>query len=304
MNKNADTVSGAISDAADNVGYALSDEIKNVWDPALILGGQKDVLSVYGDDFLNCFTTVIDVVDQINKAVNDRYTNSAAEGIVKQMENNSSGWKNADDETRAGIHEQNSLLADQYRLATGDNVYYDSQFGTWHHEDGTLLYGNTDDVVGKVVGKMKANSNAWTTSSPEDRKKLSEQNAYYAKYIGKILGKDLHIGNDGVWYMNDGTPLYEYADKVVSSIVQKMKANSSAWTGSSPEKKEKLSEENNNYGEQIAYMTGEKVWRDEDGVWHIGNEELYKKYHTGLNQGIVGQSSLKDNEELAILLAD
>lgn len=239
VNKNAETVSETISDTAGNVGYALSEDIQNVWDVDALINGQTSAFSVYGENFLSQMTTLTGVVSQIQKSIENLYKNSSPEGIISQMKENSSAWWSSNEEERAGIHEQNNLLAEQYRLATGKNVYYDSETGGWYHQDGTRLY---------TLDKSK--------------------------------------------------------EDYIPDIVEKMKRNSLYYKSASKDEKEKLSAENSEYGRRIAKLSGKNVWRSAAGVWYIENEELYKKYHTGLEQGVVGQSKLKNNEELAVLLSD
>lgn len=239
VNENAETISNSILTASKNVGYTVSEDLKSVWDVDSVINDQTSVLATYGDNFLNHMTTLTTVVSTIQQSIADMYKNSTAEGILSQMKQNSASWWSSNTEERKGLHEQNELLAGQYRLVTGDNLYYDSYSGSWKHEDGSLLY--------KV-------------DSP--------------------------------------------GEQTIADIVAKMKRNSAYWNSVSNAEKENLSSENDEYAKRVAQLSGKNVWKDSSGVWWIGNDELYKKYHTGLEQGVVGQNRLKNNEELAVLLSD
>lgn len=78
-------------------------------------------------------------------------------------------------------------------------------------------------------------------------------------------------------------------------IVSEMKSNSSKWHGASPEEQARLESRNEYLGAQIS-----GAYRDNNGVWWIGNEELYKKYHSGTPS--VGMAPTpKQNEVFALL---
>lgn len=81
------------------------------------------------------------------------------------------------------------------------------------------------------------------------------------------------------------------------NIVALMKNNAAAWHVGTDAEKAALVEENERLAEGLKYAKGLNV-RKENGVWYDGNEELFKKYHSG---GIAGGGKLKDNELLAVL---
>lgn len=313
VNGNADSISSTITSAADEVGYSLTESFADIW------SGDNNVVAVYGDSFLDSMTTLIDVVTSIEADIADKYKNSNAEGIINQMQANSAAYATASAEERAGIHEQNQILADAYRTATGDDVYFNSTYGTWHHEDGSLLYGDQESIVGKIINKMRNNSNAWYGASDSERKNLAAANEQYAEYLSGVLGQKIVKGADGNWRLADGSLLYHSSYDTVSGLAYKMWSNSQAWKTADAAKRAELSQANEALASQIASITGEKVWRDANGVWYIGNDKLYdrfrfknsgsatastKAYHDGLKSGLVGGGTLKDNEELAVLLAD
>ena len=90
--------------------------------------------------------------------------------------------------------------------------------------------------------------------------------------------------------------------KQVADLVKEMKANSSEWLVSTPERQTELAEDNEKKAKQIEELLGIKLIRGGDGAWYINNVGgalLYDKYHQG---GIVGgKGTLKDNEAFSVL---
>ena len=89
----------------------------------------------------------------------------------------------------------------------------------------------------------------------------------------------------------------------VSSLVDRMEANSAAWWNASESERDKLEDANVQIAAQIEALLGEKLVRGADGVWYLGSvgssRKLYDCYHEG---GIVGGlSSIKKNETFAVL---
>ena len=67
VNSNSGTIANTINEAADSVGYTLSDSMRTVWNEAST--GIKDVVALYGDNFLDKFTTVNDALSRIANSV-------------------------------------------------------------------------------------------------------------------------------------------------------------------------------------------------------------------------------------------
>lgn len=89
----------------------------------------------------------------------------------------------------------------------------------------------------------------------------------------------------------------------ISSLVDRMEANSAAWWNASESDRDKLENTNAQIAAQVEALLGEKLVRGADGVWYIGivgsSRRLYDCYHEG---GIVGElSSTKKNETFAVL---
>lgn len=76
VNANAENIAATIEAAANDVGYDLSDSFKTIWEDGA--NGIIDIVSVYGDNFLNKLTTV-------NEALGEIESNTAA--MIKAAEN-------------------------------------------------------------------------------------------------------------------------------------------------------------------------------------------------------------------------
>jgi hypothetical protein len=92
-----------------------------------------------------------------------------------------------------------------------------------------------------------------------------------------------------------------------SSLVEQMQSNSNAWHSASPDEKDKLAKENQSIAKILQAGGVETKYDSKTGKWDI------LKYHTGLNEGIVGDNKtmsswlsqkfgLKSNEKLVKLL--
>lgn len=150
-----------------------------------------------------------------------------------------------------------------------------------------------------ISSEMEQNSLAWFTASADKQAELSARNTALAREYEKTTGKKLNSRN-GAWYLPDGDRLYELSEsEVCRSIVNAMKNNSAAWNAASEAERRELEAENVLLASRIQDYTGKTVKKTSGGVWMIGDEELYQKYHTG---GIVGgKPTLRQNEVLSIL---
>ncbi len=99
----------------------------------------------------------------------------------------------------------------------------------------------------------------------------------------------------------NGTYTEPTDQEMIHAIISEMYRNAQAWKGAG-DNRPYLENRNLELGAMLKQY-GINAERKLDGVWYVGNEELFKKYkqylyHTG---GIVGGGSLKENEQLAIL---
>ena len=87
-NANAGLISDVITSEASNVGYTLSEEMQSIW------SGANNVLSYYGDNFLNNGTTIANTLNNINTGIQnmisalDRYAQQQIQQAQDENANN------------------------------------------------------------------------------------------------------------------------------------------------------------------------------------------------------------------------
>ena len=161
----------------------------------------------------------------------------------------------------------------------------------------TTVSGSDTYVDSRAIrNQMKSNSLRWFTASDAEQKRLSSANADLAKQLSLTY-------KDGAWYaQGESTPFYTVGKwEAVDYITKAMKANSAKWHGASESERATLAQANERMAKYIADLTGEKVWKDDAGAWWIGNAKLYDSYGTYHTGGVVGDSTLKKDEVMAIL---
>lgn len=70
------------------------------------------------------------------------------------------------------------------------------------------IFNEKEREISDSVTKMKANSRQWFHEDDDGKKKLEEENLYYAKKIEELIDKELDR-IDGTWYLPDGRKLYD-----------------------------------------------------------------------------------------------
>lgn len=114
----------------------------------------------------------------------------------------------------------------------------------------------------------------WATDSDSVRDSLTSENEKYGEAFG-------YTKVDGSWYDSDGNLAYSITDEdKIRNIIAKMKNNSAAWHGASDSERYSLESANESYAHKIQSLTNQPVYKDEDGVWWIGDRELYS-YRSG-----------------------
>lgn len=114
----------------------------------------------------------------------------------------------------------------------------------------------------------------WATDDENVRNSLAAENEKYGEAFG-------YTKKDGSWYDSDGNLAYEITNEDnIRNIVSKMKANSEAWHDASDSKRNELSSVNERYAQKIQSLTDQPVYKDSNGVWWIGDRELYS-YKSG-----------------------
>ena len=188
-----------------------------------------------------------------------------------------------------------AIAATQAQInASGSNVI-GSSVGTADQSAGEQLSAADKSIV----EQMKANSRAWyTVETDKERSALQSANASLASQ----LSQKYTLNSSGLWANAKGNVLYTreswFDSSLLSQLVNQMKTNSASWNSASASRQKELANWNVRMAQYVATLTGKKVTRDSNGVWWIGNEELFKKYHEG---GIVESGDLKSDEVVAVL---
>lgn len=114
----------------------------------------------------------------------------------------------------------------------------------------------------------------WATDDEGVRNSLASDNEKYGEAFG-------YTKNDGSWYDSDGNLAYSISnDDKIRNVIAKMKTNSADWQGASDGKRISLAKENEDYAKKIQSLTDQPVYKDGNGVWWIGDRELYS-YKSG-----------------------
>ena len=103
-----------------------------------------------------------------------------------------------------------------------------------------------------------------------------------ADFLIELLGDDFYVDDAGE----------------ISDIVSAMKENSSDWWDASSSGRKRLERSNVRKARDVAEITGKNVHKDGDGVWWIGNQELYSYRNGQLNDAgmaAMGLHGLKYN---------
>ena len=187
------------------------------------------------------------------------------------------------------------------------------EYGSYIEATNKLAAGATSDSVDlgasgnygdprAIINQMRNNSLQWFTASDSEQSRLSSANKTLASQLSSIYEQDV-TSKDGAWYLDGETdPLYSIGKwEAVDFITKAMKNNSAKWSGASPSERAELEKANEKMAKYIADLSGQKVWKDSDGVWWIDNAKLYESYGTYHTGGVVGDSTLKKDEVMAIL---
>lgn len=114
----------------------------------------------------------------------------------------------------------------------------------------------------------------------------------------KVIKNGKVISADGVYA--DLAPKDNTLSSALTSeqrkVIEQMWENSQAWSKTSDEnRKKELAADNQRLGTKAGFS-----YNDKSGIWSLNGVDIYKlvgKYHTGIAQGLVGKSSLTDEEK-------
>ena len=185
------------------------------------------------------------------------------------------------------------------------------KYGSYVEATNKLAAGETSDDIGKsgnygdpkaIINQMRSNSLKWLTASDEEQSRLASANKTLASQLSDIYEQGV-TSRDGSWYLDGETnPLYSIGKwEAVDYITKAMKNNSAKWNNAAPNERAALEKANEKMAGYISDLSGQKVWKDSDGVWWIDNAKLYDSYGTYHTGGVVGESNLKKDEVMAIL---
>lgn len=207
--------------------------------------------------------------------------------------------------TLVGAWDQATLAVERYGGAvnayTGVNNGSDVVSGAV--VPGAVSHSTLQNQVDSSLKAMRDNSLAWFTATTQSERKNIEANQLELEKIYESYAlTDIKKGKDNVWYFDDGTAAYTLdKQEVAKAIVNKMKANSAAWNSTDDSGKRASYENANEFLAQTLGSYLGKPVQKKNGVWYLGDQELYKlsTYHTG---GIAGDTpTLKQDEVMAIL---
>jgi len=200
---------------------------------------------------------------------------------IETLENSISSYQKLYDLAIARIKSEGSDLLDQLL--------------SWNEE-----YGS--DLNSTIV-------EAWKNASDA----LDEYNYKYEKALKSVNNQiedssnneNLVVGRSGSGLgSNTSSSSGSYDTQAANTIVAQMKANSNAWYGASETERENLASENQYLGKQLKNLGVKAVYDSGSGTWYIGSVggtklyDAYPKYHTG---GVVGASTSKKDEVMAVL---
>lgn len=222
-------------------------------------------------------------------------------------------WDNLYDDIIAWNYDAGSTIESEIVSAWELASKAVQEYGSYLEAVNAIAAGETSDNIivsdsanygdpKSIINQMKSNSMKWLISDSNTQGDLNVKNADLARQLSSIYGEDIYY-DDGSWHRANGDTLYSI-DKwaAVDYITQAMYRNSQAWSGASETGRANLEAANVKMAGYIEDLTGQTV-QIKNGVWYIGDDELYKSYgfiyHNG---GVVGGTGgVKDNEVLALL---
>ena len=135
INADAGIIGDTIRETADSVGYTLSDSMKTIWDENSV--NTKNVITSYGDKFVNAQTTtnnalnaintnLQNMIAQLNKKANANVKTASTSTVAKQSNKNKATTtaKNATNQKSGG--DGKPKIGDRVKYESGQ-YYYDSQ---------------------------------------------------------------------------------------------------------------------------------------------------------------------------------
>lgn len=244
------------------------------------------------DDSRSAQTERASILEQISEAQTTLADDQASQSVDDQKSALEDAQSNYDDALDTQISSIEDFLDNQVELTQAAYDRIDSDGDGLYSELLTYSQTYTDTSESDLVSM-------WTTAMTEAEK--------YSSFVESMQAVNSEVtasGGDSTQVTSDSASSNSSSSSsIVSSIVDEMKANSSAWkTATSDTVKGNLASANETLKDKLA-SNGVNAIKGSDGVWYIdyvGGKKLYETYHTG---GIAGDgSNLEQNELFAKLL--
>lgn len=206
INSNSGMISEVISSEAQNVGYELSDQMNQIWN------GENQVLSYYGDGFLNSMNNVVTVLNSIHTGINNminQLNNIASQKIEEAQKDNAVNTpvtppsnNNNNDNNNNGNN--NKPQADAYGIAGA----------IWVLGGGASGWGNDPVRSGKLTEAYGADfarqvqdiiNNTFATGNWDRNRDYSAYTSY--KLIGYKSGVKRIDDDQYAWTQEDGAEM-------------------------------------------------------------------------------------------------
>lgn len=252
---------------------------------------------------------------------------SQAEELAQIQKQLSAYEGDTSEETRKIIQE---LRVD---LKTAEETLEETQWDQYITDQKKLLdqlYTDYEDVLNQRLDDVDFILNECIDAVNSNSEKIESKLSDVASSIGIELSEDMQyiwaennnvVSKYGEDFVTSNISILETVQKIENEIallysigtkdgiISQMRQNSNAWGQADTETRAGLHAQNQLLAQSYVEATGENVYFDSStGAWYTEDGSLLyekkKKYHNGLLEGVVGGSSLKDNEELAVLLSD
>lgn len=205
INTDSSIIGDTIRDAADSVGYTLTESMKTIWDEDAL--STKNVITTYGDKFVNAQTTtnnalnaininLQNMINQLNKKATTNTKSASKSSVAKSSNTKTTTTKTNTKKSNGG--DGKPKIGDRVKYVSGQ-YYYDSQ--------GKKPLGSHN--LGKYVYITNINEKDWATHGYHisTGKKLGSGDLGWLKLnqiSGYATGKNNFLDNEIAWTQEDG----------------------------------------------------------------------------------------------------
>ena len=205
INADSSIISDTIRETADKVGYTLTDSMSAIWDKDSL--DTKNVITTYGDKFVNAQTTtnnalnaintnLQNMINQLNKKATANTKSASTSSVAKSSNKKTNTTKTTTKKSNGG--DGKPKIGDRVKYVSGQ-YYYDSQ--------GKKPLGSHN--LGKYVYITNINEKDWATHGYHisTGKKLGSGDLGWLKLnqiSGYATGKKNFLDNEIAWTQEDG----------------------------------------------------------------------------------------------------